>query len=783
MLKLRLGNQIINLTKTKKGFERPGHKYIRRIPLPGGGYRYIYEEPKGRGRTEEILSGKKARAMHPETFDPLKYKFGISEEESQKIVNFKFGTNQKALKSIKDGYENSKTASSTLGFYKEAALLIGIEIGEGWLHNIDDAIYFLDDKYDSLKGKTDKSSAETRAMIERFMSHTKVLSELETPHLNGKKVIETVWNQSGITWTKTKSDLEYHSGREINSENFKFVPVSAETGQDVVADYLLVSKKDGSTIDVFSLKWNSGRPISLKEGSYDTATIGWLEKYGEETGLDSINNLAKELKMVHEKVKRDIKYMNLSTEDSNRLRSVRMKQHLIQSLGLDVAPGKRTQKQLDASADYIEMIIARLHSVHDDPRSKDTVLNVSSVEASGNVKLLQARASRLGKKMDQWLAGGVLGIKTKTGEPWKAPDGKTYNTYGNLNFVRIDTATGAETTFAIQELRNSKNASQLRSPEAFFTGLMQEIENDNVNVTKLLESYNAFKPTASKIKSLEGFTLVKTVQTTERKKMNAKYIRKELTESGKVRYIYKETVPRKKAVTEESFNRNSFVKGIDSVDEGYKSLFEDALMEIDDVHFANINAGCGSVRITGDVETFMDVLSVPPHLQNSPEFSSSAASFNVSKGKMAFCVDNFPEGTPEIMKKVIMMHEVGHAFFYGTLRLKHKKPLMADDVDPKDPYQKEVVKNAIKFVDVFGKMDDEIRKKAEFDVEGAKGQDKDALMQESIKTYMVSEYATLGPEEHFAEAFSRYFIMPEQLQAKEKEVYDHFEMFFQKHGR
>jgi len=47
---------------------------------------------------------------------------------------------------------------------------------------------------------------------------------------------------------------------------------------------------------------------------------------------------------------------------------------------------------------------------------------------------------------------------------------------------------------------------------------------------------------------------------------------------------------------------------------------------------------------------------------------------------------------------------------------------------------------------------------------------------------MVSDYATLSSEEHFAEAFSRYFMMPEQLRRKEPEVYEHFEAFFQKHG-
>jgi hypothetical protein len=47
----------IVLVKTVKGSERPGHKYIRRIPLPTGGYKYIYQE--ARERTHKIIPVKK----------------------------------------------------------------------------------------------------------------------------------------------------------------------------------------------------------------------------------------------------------------------------------------------------------------------------------------------------------------------------------------------------------------------------------------------------------------------------------------------------------------------------------------------------------------------------------------------------------------------------------------------------------------------------------------------------------------------------------------------------
>lgn len=777
MLKLKLGNMVINLIKDRKGAERPGHKYIKRIPLAGGGYRYIYEELKGRTRTEETLSGKQARARQPESFDPLTYKFGISEEEASNIINFKFGQDSKTMKSIRENYSNPNHMSSQLGLYKEATLLIGIEIGEGWIHDINDAIYFLDDKYDSLKGATDKKSLETRSMIERFMNHTKILSDLETSKMNGKKVIEAAWNQSGETWSKTKSDLEYHSGRQVDASKFQFVPVGAETGQDVVADYLLVDKSDGATIDVFSLKWNSGRPISLKEGSYDTATIGWLEK----SGTDSLMSLASSLKDIHDKVKKDIKRLNLDSDAGNHLRAARMKEHIVSRLGLKVPANQRTQEQLDLAADYAEMIIKKLHSVHDDPRSKDTVLNVSSVAKDGTVTLLQARASRLNKKIDKWLDEGIITIKTTSTGVLTGGDNAKYEVFGNLSFSRVDPSNGQEFTFATQEFRNSKNSSQLRASEALFTKMMEQIDNDNTNATKLLDRAGAFRPTTSKIKSLEGFTLVKAVQTTERKKMNAKYIRKELTESGKVRYIYKETNPRAKAAPEqESIRRNQFKSTVDSVDPAYKSLFEDSCQEIADEHFVNINAGCSSIRFTKDVDVFLDVLSVPQELRDNEEFTNASGSFNVQKGKMAFCISNFPDDISDVIKKAVMLHEIMHSFFYGTLRLKHKKPLTSDS-DLKNNEQKNFIKESIKFVDIFGKMDNELRKKAEFDVEGAKGVDKEILLQESIKTYMVSGYATLSSEEHFAESGAYYYVLPEVLKKKEPEIYKHFNNYFKKY--
>jgi len=46
---------------------------------------------------------------------------------------------------------------------------------------------------------------------------------------------------------------------------------------------------------------------------------------------------------------------------------------------------------------------------------------------------------------------------------------------------------------------------------------------------------------------------------------------------------------------------------------------------------------------------------------------------------------------------------------------------------------------------------------------------------------MISEYAAISPEEHFAEACAFYFILPNVLKTKEAEVYKAFNEFFEKY--
>ena len=266
--------------------------------------------------------------------------------------------------------------------------------------------------------------------------------------------------------------------------------------------------------------------------------------------------------------------------------------------------------------------------------------------------------------------------------------------------------------------------------------------------------------------------------TTERQKPNAKYIRKVLTEGGKVRYIYKETEQKaKKALP--AVNRDRFAVAVDSVDKSFKALFTDACSEIDDIHYIAINSGCSSVQMTKDIETFFDVLDVPAEYQEKDIFRSTSGCFNVNKGKIAFCLANFPTDLSETVKKTIMLHETMHGFFYGALRLKHKKPLTADSANQK--LDKDYIKDAVKFVDNFGKLDDNMRKYAEGAVTETKGQDKEQLLASQLNASVISEYAAISPEEHFAEAGAFYFILPNALKTKEPETYKAFNEFFKKY--
>jgi 8-oxo-dGTP pyrophosphatase MutT (NUDIX family) len=74
-----------DLEKAKKGEERPGHKYIRRSPLPAGGYKYIYKEPEQKGPKKEDEKKPKGGIME-QLAALLGKKQGSTEEKKPKKV-------------------------------------------------------------------------------------------------------------------------------------------------------------------------------------------------------------------------------------------------------------------------------------------------------------------------------------------------------------------------------------------------------------------------------------------------------------------------------------------------------------------------------------------------------------------------------------------------------------------------------------------------------------------------------------------------------------------------
>jgi len=781
MLKLRLGNQIINLFKTKKGTEVPGHLYCKRIPSAGGGYDYFYRTESGKcgdsNNTKKAYTMDEAKKAHPEHFTPLESKFLNLHQDVKNIIFEKFSNLKKpgvkkAVDTIRKNF-NSSNWKAYRGYAWEAFYLLHKEIGSGHIRDINDASEYLNSVYDS-------SNDEKKAMIDRFFHIYTAIHDIETSEFNGVNLMNELWNKSGKTWNNQQAMVEeFTNGRLPDPAKWIVQPVSRVTGQHVVADYTINHPDLPSFMGAITLKASDeDADVSKKDGPWETSVIG----HYLESGVDSIRSLGQKMDKKVKEIRAIGAKKKSSTDDVNATISSAMAEMRHNILFVD-----DSDEALNTRAELANFTVDLITKLDMQPGATDTIASGFITRRDGTSYASAYKVSDYKKSLDRMVANGTLSWQQNQTGTYKGIDGKTYKKYGTLSLYLTDNKTANRMKLVGNEHR-SGNRHQLRIPESTNRRVKGDIAKNNAAATNLLAVHNGLIPTREGtmgFKLSTPVTLYKSAQTTERVKMNAKYIRKELTESGRVRYIYKETNPRTKKVDEvEPVHRKVFDSMIDSVDPAYKALFSEAYGEIADEHFVNINAGCTSVRFTGDVDIFMDNLAVPQELRTNETFTSSSGSFNVNRGRMAFCTSNFPDDVSASIKKAIMMHEVGHAFFYGTLRIKHKKPLTADAIDSKDKAQKTSLKDATKFVDKFGKIDKEIRDKADEEVTIAdvKGQDKEMMLEETIRTYMVSDYATLSGEEHFAEAFSRYFIMPEQLKKKEKEVYDHFEAFFQKYG-
>lgn len=127
------GKSIESLAKDKKGSERPGHKYIRRIPLPQGGYKYIYKEPEGKKGTKPEEKPKGVMAQLAELLGK-KQAGGEKEKKIKKELPFdEFSTVPKDIPDFRKGM-------SAVQWMAEMDRMVSMYTNE-FINGLDDADY------------------------------------------------------------------------------------------------------------------------------------------------------------------------------------------------------------------------------------------------------------------------------------------------------------------------------------------------------------------------------------------------------------------------------------------------------------------------------------------------------------------------------------------------------------------------------------------------------------------------------------------------------------------
>ena len=814
---------LFDLLKSKKGWEKPGHKYLYRVPLPAGGYRYYYKHatPKGSKQDEEpdyrdFTDNESAKFDKDQDF--------VSEQDKAvtEFLNFRRPKNEAIIKNYVKEIDSNFTA-----FY-----------GRTWeifaalpdVKNFNDSIMKIRYYVDNFKDE------HHQKILNDLVNRVSALKDSKNSYHLDRLVGD---NQTMWGYFKKASKLAY----KIDFQNLRVMSTAHIQRKDIVSDLHIIDiSKTGqdknNDLGLFMMDLNTGipnaigisskafkgtSPINLKNNSasrgiellQEAATR--LHASGHTKSAHVMREWAAKMKRSFDNAKGEAHTISNNYKDhkADQLRINHLKKQgaaTFQKWVKKKTPefATMTPEQQQIYSDYRELTKKIFHAqntwrtlklkdtyfkafqdsefnkafteelydvysgaFHDSSVSEMMMIMPYYDDKSKVSELFIVRESKLKKELKRLLEPGNFSYEMRETDK-KQVMGKEIQGYSDID-IHVNLG-GKRVKMGTLRFRADEAKIYTQMDPNFMLNFVRK-NNEPDGLDKQLSKMGY----AEGVKKSVDEDLLKAIETTERKRMNAKYIRKELTESGKVRYIYREVNPRgDRELENEPVRRNNFTSAVDSVDPEYKSLFDEACQEIDDENFISINAGTSAVRFSGDIEVMHDVVGVPQELRE--QFADSAGLFNPVNGVMGFCTSNFPAGISEMMKKGAMMHEVGHGFFYGTIRIKEKKPLTTNAIDLKDKEQKAATKDAVKFVDTFGKMDAELRKKAEFDVAEVKGRDKEELLQESIKTYMVSEYATLSSEEHFAEAFSRYFMMPEQLKKKEKEVYEHFEAYFQKYG-
>jgi len=794
---------LFDLLKTKVGWQKPNHKYLYRIPLGGGGYKYFYHnaEPQKFSEAES-----KEFDKDPEF---------VSEQDKAVDEFINFASNPVAVaKHVKDIDYNFNSVYGPMW-----EIFAAIPNVKDFNDSMMKTRHLLDEYKDEHHQKV------LRGFVDRVAAFRKTKNDFH---------LERMVHDNQVQWKFLDS---VSSLSDVDFKYFRLLSSAHVQGGDRVADLTVIDAQEDKNNDlgILMMDLNSGKvgamglsqksfgaaPITLKSNGIGvvtarfTAAADRLIKAGSSKAgnalkswsakmqqtYDSANDEAKYLSYhfpEHKKLRADIekykkfgaakfekwikgKMPEVSSMTSGQLDTYSKYRKAIKRLRADVYTFRMRKLEKVFSdalkdADFKEGFSDELYDIysgafHDSHVSELVMVMPHYDEKEQKSSIYIARESKLNKKLKKLLSPGNFEIEMKNlGK--KQVIGKSLDSFYHITISA--NVNNRPTKIGLLRFREDEGKFYtMVDPKFMLEFAKSNNEVDAVDVELEKRGHN------KTVKSIID-DLIKATQTLDRKKMNAKYIRKELTESGNVRYIYKETNPRtKKEEDVPTDNRDKFLSSVDSVDAAFKTLFGEAVSEIDDAHFVCINAGCVSTRITKEIELLHDALDVPEKLRS--QFSSAAGLINSVNGKMGFCIANFPEDVSDMVRKAAMMHEMGHAYFYGALRIKHKQPLTADTIDSKDKEQKDSLKKATKFVDAFGKIDDDIRKQAEESVVDVKGQDKETMLQEAISAYMVSPYAAETSEEHFAEAFSRYFILPEQLKKKEEAVYKHFNEFFGKY--
>lgn len=615
-----------------------------------------------------------------------------------------------------------------------------------------------------------------------------VMQKLES----GLELFNLLFEHTGKCWIQYKNALEIKSGKKVDYKKFRIIPVNNETGQHVIVDAVITKKNDKGEyefVDGFSLKFNgkSNKDISLKEGSWKTNVCS----YYKNSGSEKIQKLGEKINEVYDATREYADKKKLDTEQFVKLVSGRINALYEKSFGFDqyndeTGEDSRTLEQMYLMEDLYAVMVERFNTFHDDFRFKDVILTVTSINADDSVDFYQTKTSELKKVLSKWLEKGPMYIRMRKSHSYKGADGKIYWSYNPMEFVGGPAE--SQKVWLRQEVRSSSKVGvKIRSPFTFMKYLFEmadKKDQKSKSSIEMFEKIGGFKPTSSIVlkssQYTEGLSTNKIVLGLYRP--GSKYKKKIVTPSGQVKYLYKkedaekEGTEQKKDQTYEK--RGTFGMKVDSVENNYKAIFQQAYDEIPEEFFVNIDAGVSSIRITKDLETFFDFLGASEKQRQHAGFMDASGTYNVSTGKIAYNISNFPHDLSDVLKKKTMLHEVGHAWFFGTMRIKENRPMRQNEFKELD---KKYVKASVKFIDQFGKIDKEIRKGIDEQISQFKGDEKKEAWVNGMSEAFVDYYAAIDEIENFAQCFAYYFVLKEVLQKKSPKIYEHFNGFFRKY--